>query len=221
VGVEFVKEKIASGDNYMLIDARPHNKFLKGAIPSAINIPDTHFDDKKGMLPADMNTQLIFYCGGFKCKLSHKSAKKAAALDYNNVVVAEAGYPAWKEAYGASGAVQVQEGEFEGSIDPAEFQKIIAENPDSIFLVDVRDPDEFKAGHIPSSVNIPVDKLEKQIGDLPSDKPVVFACTTGARSGEAFYMIKDLRPELENVYYIDAEVEYKEDGTIKVTPHKK
>ncbi len=97
------------------------------------------------------------------------------------------------------------------------FKKTISENPGSIYLVDVRDPDEFAAGHFKTAVNIPVDQLETKIKTLPSDKPVVFVCSTGARSGESFYMLQDLRPELKTVYYLEAEVAFNKDGSYKIT----
>jgi rhodanese-related sulfurtransferase len=84
----------------------------------------------------------------------------------------------------------------------------------------VRDPDEFAAGHFKTAVNIPVDQLEKKVNSLPTGKPIVFVCSTGARSGESFYMLQDVKPDLKKVYYLEAEVTYGKDGsyTIKNTP---
>ena len=139
-------------------------------------------------------------------------------MGYQNVKVFSAGYPAWKKAYGAgaSQAVQVKSGKEEGSIEIATFQKLVNENPQSIMLVDVRDPDEFKAGTLNTAVNIPVDKLEGKVKTLPTDKPVIFVCNTGARSGEAFYMVQDLRPKMKNVYYLEAELAIKKDGSYEI-----
>ena len=106
-----------------------------------------------------------------------------------------AGYPAWIKAYGAApAAVQVKSGAEEGSIDIATFEEIIKADPQSIMLIDVRDPDEYAAGSFKTAVNIPTDELEKKIASLPTDKPIVFVCNTGARSGEAYYMVQDIRP---------------------------
>jgi rhodanese-related sulfurtransferase len=138
-------------------------------------------------------------------------------------MVFAAGYPAWKEFAGPSGtatAVSVKGGEEEGSIEIATFEKILKEDPDSIFLIDVRDPDEYAAGAFETAVNIPTDDLEKKIKTLPSDRPIVFVCNTGAKSGEAFYMMKDMRPELKEVYYLEAEVTYKDDGTYEIKKPK-
>ncbi len=207
-----------------MIDSRPkRKKYDKGHIPTAISIPDMQFDKFKNQLPADKEKMLVFYCGGFHCKLSHKSAAKASALGYKNVMVFSAGYPAWKEVAGTAGAkkavapTEVKAGKEEGSIDIEYFKKSLAENPNSFHLIDVRDPDEFAQGTLKGAINIPVDNLEKKIATLPSDKPIVFICGTGARSGESFYMVQDVRPELKSVYYVDGEMTFSKDGSYKIT----
>ena len=53
---------------------------------------------------SDKSTEIIYYCGGYDCPLSSKSAAKAMAQGYTNVKLFQAGYPAWKQAYGASEA---------------------------------------------------------------------------------------------------------------------
>jgi len=218
VSVEWVKKQIDSGADMVLIDARPRrNKYDKGHIPTAVSMPTSQFDKMKAdVLPADKNKLLVFYCGGFKCKLSHKSAARAIALGYTNIKVFAAGYPAWKTYAGATTMATPKAGTEEGSIDIAEFEKIIKENPGSIYLVDVRDADEFAAGSFKTAVNIPVDDLEAKIPELPTDKPVVFVCGTGARSGESYYMVQDVRPELKKVYYLDGELTIHKDGTFKI-----
>lgn len=221
VGTEYVREKLEKGEPLVLIDARPLNKFLEGAIPGALSIPDSVGDARMGLLPADKKSEIVYYCGGFDCKLSHSSAVRAKKAGYATVKVYEAGYPAWTEKYGAAQKVEVKSGGADGTIDPAQFQKIMAENPASIQVIDVRDPDEFASGHMPGAVNIPVGQLEKRVAELPANKPVVFVCSTGARSGEAYYMVLDKRPDLKNASYLDANVKYAKDNTYTIVPAKK
>ena len=216
VSAEYVAEQINT-NKAIIVDSRPFQpKYLKSHIPTAISIPDRQFKELEGKLPLDVNTTLIFYCGGYTWKLSHKSARKAVKVGYRNVKVFAAGYPAWKQYAGATKAVQITAGKEEGSIDIATFKKILKENPESVLLIDVRDPDEYKAGTFKTAVNIPTDKLEKNIKSLPNDKPIVFVCNTGAKSGEAYYMVQDLRPDLKKVYYLEAEVKYNKNGTYKI-----
>ena len=215
VSVDYMKSQIAKNADMVIIDSRPkRTKFDKGHMPNALSIPDSRFAKMTGKLPKNKNKQLVFYCGGFHCKLSHKSAAKAIAMGYNNVKVFAAGYPAWKKAVGST---KVQAGGEEGTIQISQFKQIIEKNPNSVMLIDVRDPDEFAAGHLPTAINIPTDQLEAQIPKLQSALPIVFVCASGARSGEAYYMVQDLRPSLKKVYYLEAELTYNDDNTYSIT----
>lgn len=111
---------------------------------------------------------------------------------------------------------EIKQGPYEGSVDTDFFQELVANNPQSIQLIDVRSEQEYGAGHIPSSVNMTVDQLEANIDTFTDEKPIIFICSTGARSGEAFYMFMDMRPDLNNVYYVDAEVSYSPDGSFTI-----
>ncbi|WP_457552560.1 rhodanese-like domain-containing protein [Desulfobacula sp.] len=153
--------------------------------------------------------------------MSHLSARMAGQNGYKNVVVYAAGIKTWQKAAGTASAQSVvaPSGQ-DGTIDITVFEKILARNPDSIQLIDVRDKDEYDAGHFKPAVNIPTDDLEKTIKTLSDEKSIVFVCNTGAKSGEAYYMLEDLRPDLKKVYYLDAETEYKKDGTFKIKKPK-
>jgi rhodanese-related sulfurtransferase len=220
IGLENLNARMASGEQYVLVDARPYNKYLEGSIPSALGIPERDFAAKRGMLPVDKaNVTLIYYCGGYKCALSHKSAVKARYLGYKKVVVAEAGYPGWKKMYGGA-EMAVKAGEAEGAVDTEWFLTTIKENPDAILLIDVRDPEEYAMGHFPSAINMPVDMVEKKAKEIPTDKPIVFSCASGARAGEAYYLFMDMMPDAKNVFYLEATNEFEEDNTYEVHPNK-
>lgn len=58
-------------------------------------------------------------------------------------------------------------------------------NRENAEVVDVREPDEYAAGHLPESRNIPVARLEERVGELDKlkDTPLILVCQTGNRSG--------------------------------------
>ena len=57
--------KVPQPEGVMIIDSRPYKpKYIKGHIPTAVNIPDSQFGKMTDKLPQDKNTLLIFYCGG-------------------------------------------------------------------------------------------------------------------------------------------------------------
>lgn len=230
VSAAYVKKLVDNPDGTVIVDARPaRKKYDKGHVPGAINIPNTFFDKQADKLPADKETRLIFYCGGNKCPLSLKSANKAKALGYTNIMLFQAGYPAWVKAYGpgesagaaaskpaAAAAPTLETGPDGDTITVESFKAIMASAPDSINLIDVRDPGEYDTAHMPGVKNIPVEELEDQVADLPADKPLVFVCATGARSSEAYDIVKMTRPDM-NVLYLDAEIDFRKDGGYEVT----
>ena len=50
-------------------------------------------------------------------------------------------------------------------------------------LVDVREPNEFAAGHIEGAVNIPLRSLTTNLDQIPTTKPVILYCSSGYRTG--------------------------------------
>ena len=68
ISVDFVKDwvRVPKPENVMIIDSRPKHKYVKGHIPTAMNIPDSKFDQLIDQLPKKKSTILIFYCGGLK-----------------------------------------------------------------------------------------------------------------------------------------------------------
>jgi rhodanese-related sulfurtransferase len=52
-------------------------------------------------------------------------------------------------------------------------------------IVDVRTADEFAQGHVPRSLNIPLDQVQARMGEIDRDRPVLLCCASGGRSGMA------------------------------------
>jgi hypothetical protein len=69
IDVKELSQLVAKGPEkggYMLVDSRPGIKFESGHIPGAVSMPFPKMQKMKDMLPKDKNTQLIFYCEGFR-----------------------------------------------------------------------------------------------------------------------------------------------------------
>lgn len=52
-------------------------------------------------------------------------------------------------------------------------------------LIDVREPNEYEAGHILGARNIPLSQFKMRIKEIRPDKPVYLYCQSGMRSGRA------------------------------------
>jgi rhodanese-related sulfurtransferase len=61
-------------------------------------------------------------------------------------------------------------------------QELYAASETERIVLDVREPFEFAAGHVPGSVLIPLGQLSAQAGQLPKDLPVYVICRSGNRS---------------------------------------
>lgn len=70
-------------------------------------------------------------------------------------------------------------------ITTAELESQLKEGK-QINLVDVREPDEWEAGHIKEARSIPLSELEDRIEEFQQgDKEIVLVCRSGGRSGKA------------------------------------
>lgn len=52
-------------------------------------------------------------------------------------------------------------------------------------LIDVREADEFAAGHLPGAINLPLSDFLERYGELDKDKSYHIICQSGARSAQA------------------------------------
>lgn len=84
------------------------------------------------------------------------------------------------------------------TIGMEDYRKIV-EHPGDVLIVDVREPNEFAAGHVPGAINIPRGVLEfqiwKQVGfpvDLDLGRSVILQCQSGNRASLAAQSLADL-----------------------------
>ncbi len=54
--------------------------------------------------------------------------------------------------------------------------------PADAVILDVREPDEWAAGHIESAVHIPIGAVTARLADVPQGEPLYVICRSGARS---------------------------------------
>ena len=66
-------------------------------------------------------------------------------------------------------------------------------------LLDVREDDEWQAGHIDGSQHIPLGELGDRLSELPTGRRIVAVCRSGSRSGAAVRGLKNLGFDAENL----------------------
>jgi hydroxyacylglutathione hydrolase len=161
-----------TADGAMVVDLRPSDLFAQGHPDGAVNIG---YGSKVGywagwVLAPDVPLLLV---------ASDPAHAQDAATQFLRVGLdriegtIDGGYEAWRSA----------------SLPTAVTPQISAEELRSdvtrVHLVDVRSPYEWRAGHLPGAVNIPVGEIPARIGELPAGRPIVMVCESGSRSSLA------------------------------------
>ena len=70
----------------------------------------------------------------------------------------------------------------------------------SIVLIDVREPHEFEAGHIPGSISMPLSEFDPHALPKAEGKRIVFSCRTGGRTLQALKLVQDAGIDLVEHY---------------------
>jgi len=161
----------------IIVDTRPAPDFASGHIPGTINIPlNKSFNTWAGWLvPFDRDFYLIVDAACPRC--IDESVRDLAMIGLDRV----AGYfatdvtDAWAAAGGELATVP--------QISASELAKRLGSR--DVAVIDVRGHSEWEAGHLPGVPNIPVGYLTDHLREIPTSRPVVVHCQSGARSAIA------------------------------------
>jgi len=210
VSTEELKKMLDSGDDKLLvIDARNPEEYDEVHIRNAINIPVSKLEKNPALLPGDKKQSMVFYCNGIKCGKSKKAAQIAASQGYSNLMVYAEGMPVWEEKGMSIYAGPNYEKKVETSkLKPQELKTLMDSKPETLTIVDVRDSSEYKQGHIPGAINIPVANFASQSGSLEKEKRIIVYCNSGGRSYNAYRKLQKLAyPNINQVIFADWESE--------------
>lgn len=82
------------------------------------------------------------------------------------------------------------------NVDAPTAQKMLKES-DSVYLLDVRTPQEYFQARLAGAHLIPIDKFLSRIAEVPKDRPLLIYCAVGARSSQvAEYLVRNGYPEV-------------------------
>lgn len=81
-----------------------------------------------------------------------------------------------KSVFGGASAVR--------SVNASEAKTLI-DGDKSLYILDVRQPNEFNDGHIQGAKLIPLNELPAKLDKLPKDKTILCVCRSGSRSSAA------------------------------------
>jgi hydroxyacylglutathione hydrolase len=170
------------GGGGIVVDTRDSSEFGRAGIPGTINIPANRtFTTWAGsLLPYDREFHLIVDDRRVQTvdELVHDLA--GIGLDRISGYFGGEVIDAWRMSQGHLQSIP--------SLTLTEFAGRHRQNGDVV--LDVRGEGEWKAGHIPGSLNLPVAELDERVGEIPRDRPLLVHCQTGARAAIAASLLR-------------------------------
>jgi glyoxylase-like metal-dependent hydrolase (beta-lactamase superfamily II)/rhodanese-related sulfurtransferase len=160
-----VRELAETPEGATLLDVRSVDDYLAGHVHGALNVPVSggSFATKAGFV-LDLEDRIVV-------QVASPAEAERAVRGLRSIGFLEL------EGYVLGGGSEV--------IEPVDLDELARLLEDGVELIDVRERDERDEGYIAGSRNIPYRLLPICGADVPTDRPVVTICESGARAGIA------------------------------------
>lgn len=80
-------------EHLVVIDVNSRNSWIKARVPGATNLDPVDYTGTD--LPANKDSDLVFYCSNSMCRKAPNAARRAKRMGYSNVHVMSAGISGW------------------------------------------------------------------------------------------------------------------------------
>lgn len=169
---EEVHKHIAAGENVLVLDTRPANEYFNMNIPGSINVPVSELVYRFYQLGVSPDTMIVINCAGRTRSLIGAQTLRNAGIP-NKVVAMRGGTMAWQmagfelehgstrhapEPWGVNFDKALQTAQKVANrfgvktIDTKQLEAFQADKDRSLYIIDLRTPDEYRAGHRPDSM---------------------------------------------------------------------
>ena len=163
-----------------LLDTRSKDAYVQGHIPGSVHLEaDAQLSNRIGFVfPPGVPVILLLSDPSEYEQVVYSLAR----VGYDNVVgyLAE-GLDVWEQLGLPLTAGDIQD------VEPVELYQLMqtCTNGDCPVVVDVREPWEYRQGHAPGAVLIPLGQLSSRLSELNPERPVAVICASGNRSQSA------------------------------------
>ena len=171
-------QELSQQNPLLLFDLRPKDQFEDAHVRGSVHaVCDTQA--KHTIMPKiPQNVKIVLISESEDTARKTAQMMRAFGLD---AYYLEGGFYSWKG--------KIEKGQTGKTVTAGQLESTL----DQVFLLDVRNEDEFSEYQIPGSVNIPLDGLfdEKTLEKIPKDKTVVTICPHGNRAMVASLCINE------------------------------
>jgi rhodanese-related sulfurtransferase len=177
VTIEQLAELRGNTPDLQLVDVRNPGEAAGGILPGAVTAPLPALVDTLDRLDPDRPT--IAYCGsGYRSAIAASVLSASGFADVSDLL---GGSEAWRAA---GLPLDTEQGDTMArrdvpQVEPEACPALFA---DGALLLDVREPDEWSAGHAPDAVFVPMKEVQARQSELPKDRRIVTICRSGGRS---------------------------------------
>lgn len=185
--IEQLAERRGNTPELQLIDVRNPGETAAGTIAGAVEVPLPALTDALDGLGRDRPT--VVYCaGGYRSSVAASTLRAAGFVDVSDLL---GGFEAWRSAglpvAGRSGdgqharedAMAMRKPPDVPTVPPEEGRALVEQGG---VLLDVRELDEWTAGHVSDATFIPMREVQARRDELPHDRRIVAICRSGGRS---------------------------------------
>lgn len=163
-----------------LLDTRSKSAYVQAHIPGSVHLEaNDQLSNRIGFVfPPDVPMILLLDNPADYERVVYSLAR----VGYENVVgYLSEGLYVWERMGLPLAAGDVKD------IEPRELYNIMqsCQNGDCPIVVDVREPWEYKQGHVPGAILMPLGQLSKRVSELDTEHPVAVICASGSRSQSA------------------------------------
>ncbi len=164
-------EAAANETGALVLDTRSGDHFAAGFIPNSINIGiDGNFAQWVGELVPDVKQSILLVADPGR---EEECITRLSRVGYDNTIgFLKGGFETWQKGGRPYNSFN--------RVSPQEAKKRILQK--QVLIIDVRKKSEFVSEHVLSSVNIPLNELNKHLSEIPKDKHFLILCAGGYRS---------------------------------------
>jgi rhodanese-related sulfurtransferase len=190
VSANELEQLIRSGTDMVVLDSRPYDEYSRVSIPTSINVPGAELVLRVHDIAPSPDTLVVVNCAGRTRSIIGAQSLINAGVP-NKVVALRNGTMGWSLAgftpdsgknnraprvsasglaWAKSAVANVAQRCGVGRIDRAQFEVWRADTGRTLYLLDVRDPDEYAAGHVAGAISAPggqlVQATDQYVGTL-------------------------------------------------------
>jgi len=163
-----------------LLDTRSKEAYVQAHIPGSVHLEaDSQLSNRIGFVfPADVPVILLLSDPSEYEQVVYSLAR----VGYDNVIgYLSEGLDAWEKM-----GLPITAGDIK-DLEPRELHELMqtCANGDCPVVVDVREPWEYRQGHVRGALLIPLGQLSSRLSELNPEKPVAVICASGSRSQSA------------------------------------